>query len=325
MGRERDESDARVLGEAQQGRQGPLQVGGADLPGAAVPADGPDAGQRLQVGGERGRVRLGVQPELDDVGRPQRRDELARRALRDDAAAVDDGDAVAQDPRFVHVVGGQQDAAARGPELLQHRPELPARLRVEPGRGLVEEQQLGVADERAPHGQPLPLPARQLADPRARLGLEAQGRQHRRRRTSPAVERPEQAQGLPHRQPLVELRLLQVDAQPLAQRVVVFAPPRPQHLDRPRVRRLQTLEDLDGRRLAGPVGSQQAEALAAEHREVQMVDRGQRAVALHEPRATERRPAGRGRRRCGRSVHPITPVANSTFMSTDSRQPRRMG
>ena len=58
------------------------------------------------------------------------------------------------------------------PEALDQLPELPARLRVEPGRRLVEEEQLGVADQRAGEREPLLLPARELADPRPRLLVE---------------------------------------------------------------------------------------------------------------------------------------------------------
>ena len=54
-----------------------------------------------------------------------------------------------------------------GPEALEHLPQLAARLRVEPGRRLVEKQQLGPAGQRAGHRQPLLLSAGQLAAPSA--------------------------------------------------------------------------------------------------------------------------------------------------------------
>ena len=51
----------------------------------------------------------------------------ARDELRDSgsvAALIDDGHAIAQELRLVHVVGRQQNRAARGVELLEHGPEL---------------------------------------------------------------------------------------------------------------------------------------------------------------------------------------------------------
>ena len=82
-------------------------------------------------------------------------------------AVIDDGHAVAQPLGFVHVVRGQQDGAALGAEAVEDVPQLPPRLRIEAGRRLVEEQQVGVAGQRAGHRQALLLPARQLADPAA--------------------------------------------------------------------------------------------------------------------------------------------------------------
>ena len=54
-------------------------------------------------------------------------------------------------------------------ELLEHVPQLPARLRIESGRRFVEKQQLGLADQCARHREPLFLPARQLDTHASRL------------------------------------------------------------------------------------------------------------------------------------------------------------
>ena len=87
---------------------------------------------------------------------------------------VDDGDPVAQHVRLVHVVRSQQDGAPGGPVALQHRPQLPPRLRIQPGGRLVEEEQLRIADQGAADGQTLPLPAGQLADPAPALAAQLQ-------------------------------------------------------------------------------------------------------------------------------------------------------
>ena len=74
-------------------------------------------------------------------------DQLARRALGDDPAAVHDDQPVAQLLGLVHVVGGEDE---RRPALLQPVEAIPDQvpgLRIEPGGGLVEQQQLGIVDE----------------------------------------------------------------------------------------------------------------------------------------------------------------------------------
>ena len=72
------------------------------------------------------------------------------RALRDDAAVVDDADAVGDAVGLVHVMGGQEDGDALGfVELFDVSPELVAALRIEAERGLVEEEDLRRVQEAA--------------------------------------------------------------------------------------------------------------------------------------------------------------------------------
>ena len=87
-------------------------------------------------------------------------------------AVVHDRHPVAQPGRLLHVVGGEQHRAAAGLEALDQLPDLEARLRVEAGGRLVEEEQLRVGHQGAGQGQALPLAARELADPRPALLLE---------------------------------------------------------------------------------------------------------------------------------------------------------
>ena len=75
-------------------------------------------------------------------------DELERRALLGDLAAVHDDEPVAELLGLVHVVGREHERHAA---LLQPEEAIPddvPRLRIEPGRRLVEQQHLGVVDER---------------------------------------------------------------------------------------------------------------------------------------------------------------------------------
>src|SRR5207249_8795597 len=82
-----------------------------------------------------------------------------------------------------------------------------------------------------------------------------------------------------------ELRILQLNAQTLAQGAGARAP-RPAHsedLDLAPVRWGESLEDLDGGRLPRPVGAQQSEALACVDGEIEPRNRDDVRVSLHEP------------------------------------------
>ena len=98
----------------------------------------------------------------------------------------------------------------------------------------------------------------------------------------PCEEAAEQAQRFEHRQLVGELRLLQLDAEPLAQRLRIGRPAQPEHLDVAGVRLRQPFADLDGRGLAGAVRAEQAEALARAHLELDAVDGDDVLVGLAE-------------------------------------------
>ena len=109
---------------------------------------------------------------LTTFGWPSARNQRLRLVERDDAAVIDNRDAVAQVFRLFHVMGGHQNRAAARPERFQQRPELPPRLRVKSGRGFIQEQQVRIAGQRTGERQALFLSARQLADAAAALALE---------------------------------------------------------------------------------------------------------------------------------------------------------
>ena len=67
----------------------------------------------------------------------------------------------ARTSRLLEVVGGEQDRGAARLQLLDELPELAPRLGVEAGGGLVEEQQLGAADDAERDVEPAALPAGQ--------------------------------------------------------------------------------------------------------------------------------------------------------------------
>ncbi len=117
--------------------------------------------------------------------------ELARRAGGDDAAAIDDRDAVAERFGLVEIVRRQQHRVAVVLHPRDLAVQLAARLRIETGGRLVEEDELGLVDEGQRQREPLPLAARQRVERRVGLvgegeALEQRGRRRRcRGRTTP--------------------------------------------------------------------------------------------------------------------------------------------
>src|ERR1044071_5688691 len=181
----------------------------------------------------------------DDARRAARGDQLARRALGDDPAMIDDRHPVAERLRFVHVVRRQQDGATLLAEVREEAPELAARLWVEARGRLVHEEQIGVPGQRARDGKPLLLTARQLRDPAAALGLELDDAQQLVDRAAAVIEGPEQAQRLFDGQLVGELRLLELHANPLPQLALVLRPREAEDLYVPGVRVEEPLEDFD--------------------------------------------------------------------------------
>ena len=89
--------------------------------------------------------------------------QILGRSLGDDAAVVDDGEPVAQGVGLVHVVGGEDDGFAEAVVIADDLPQQQARLRIEAGAGLVEEQHFGIVHHGAGDGEALHHAAREGA------------------------------------------------------------------------------------------------------------------------------------------------------------------
>ena len=122
-------------------------------------------------------VVVGVEPQLEHLAGRVLVDQRARRPLGDDPAVVHDDQPVAQLLGLVHVVGGEDQGDALLLEPEQPVPQHVPGLRVEPGGRLVEQQDLGLVDQRAGDGQP----ALHAAGQRLDLGAGALGRAGRTR------------------------------------------------------------------------------------------------------------------------------------------------
>ena len=170
-GRQAGQRPALALEVVEQGGDGPVRLGDRQRVAFAVgPGDehGIQAGERLGIQ----RRSVALEGELDDVLAPEPGDQLAGRALGDDVAMIDDGHAIAEPFGLVHVMGGQQDGPAAILQVPDHVPELAARLGVQAGGGLVEEEDLGISDQRDGDGEPLLLAAGKLLDQGIGLALQ---------------------------------------------------------------------------------------------------------------------------------------------------------
>ena len=205
-----------------------------------------------------------------------------RRADVDEPAVVDDRHAVAQPLGLFHQVGGQEHGLAAGAHAAHQFPDGAAGLRVESGGQLVEEHHLRVVDERQGDQQPLLLAARQRHEPGVALVAQAELLEQAVAVDGGAVERCPQPDGLAHRDALLELRLLQLHADPLLQRPHVAHRIEPQHADDAAVGRAQPFDALHRGGLAGAVGADEAEDLALVDVEAHTVDRDGAAVGLAE-------------------------------------------
>ena len=134
------------------------------------------------------------------------------------APVLDDRDAVAELLGLVEVVGGQQHGLAEAAQLAHRVPRLPPRRGVEARRRLVEEDQLGVADQRQRQVQPPRLPAAQRPDPRVGLVLQPAERDDLVDVARARVQRGPVRERLAHAEEAVHAAGLQDDPDPLAQR-----------------------------------------------------------------------------------------------------------
>src|SRR5579872_649407 len=196
-------------------------------------------------------------------GRAPRRPEVLRGALDDDPAVLDDRDTVSESLCLIQVMRGEQHGLAELLERLDRSPGVTAGGRVNAGGRLVQEDQLGVADERQGQVQAPQLATRQCAGRGLLLPFEPRQGDDLIHRPGVGVQRREVLERLPHPDVAVQPGALEHDADPGPQRARALAGIEPEHLDRAAGALPVTLEDLDRGRLPGAVGPEQSEHLAA--------------------------------------------------------------
>jgi hypothetical protein len=239
--------------------------------------------RRMRCGGRGGAVAV----DLDDVALEVLGDQLARRSLGDLPAVVEDDQPVAQALGLVHEVGREEDRLALLEQVLQPLPHQVARLRVEAGGRLVEQQQVGVVDERAAEREAPLHSARELARPGAGLRLqrseiEQLGHALVDQRAREAEVGAVDAQVLGAGEVGIEAVELGDDADPLLGLANLRGQRHAERLDRSAVGAGEAEADADRRRLAGAVRADHAETFARHDLEREVVDDGGVAVLLRQ-------------------------------------------
>src|SRR5579862_1025887 len=116
-------------------------------------------GERPQPGGQIADLQVARKREADRGGHAVAPAQRLWRALGHDLPGGDDRDPIGQVFGLIHVVGGEEDSLA---ELTEPGHDLPggaAGRRVEAGGGLVEEDEIWIADEGEREVEPSPLAA----------------------------------------------------------------------------------------------------------------------------------------------------------------------
>ena len=211
--------------------------------------------------------------------------ELAAGSLRDHLPVVDDGDPVGELVGLLEVLRREQERRPLAPELAHDRPDLVAAARIEPGRGLVEEQDPRAREQARREIQAAPHTARvgargairsvRQVETLEQLGGAAPGLVPRE-----LEQAPEHLQVLAPGQDLVDGRELPGQPEQLANRGGLAHDVVPEDLCSTLLRREQRGEDPDQRGLSGAVRAEQPEHCPLGHLEVDAGERDRRAEAL---------------------------------------------
>jgi hypothetical protein len=181
---------------------------------------------------------------------------------------------------LVEVVGGEDDRGAAAGERGDERPELAARLRVEAGGGLVEEEQFRVAEDAQRDVEPAALAAGEVAGPGAALLVQPDGGDDLVGIAAAGVVAGEVVHQFLDGDLVEPAGALRHDADAGAPVRSGLLRVLPEDGDLAGVAVAVALEDLDGGRLPGPVRAEQGEDLAVRDVEVEPVDGGHPGVGL---------------------------------------------
>lgn len=163
------------------------------------------------------------------------------------------------------------------------------RLRIQTGRWLVEEENIGVADDRAGDCQSLFLPAGEIPNARPRFFIELHHANHLGNAWSTTIEATKEANGLFNGQFFGKLRILKLNPKTMTKFRAVRVPAQTKQFDRTAVRREQPLANLNGRGLPRSVWSEDAKTFARRSFEIDAINRNDVTVALAQTLYAQRR------------------------------------
>ena len=201
---------------------------------------------------------------------------------------VDDRQAVAILGLF-HVVGGQKDGQLLTfAQLVQAVPHSAPSLRIQPRGGFVEKEHPRPVQERPSDFEPPPHAARKGAHTLVGLGSQANPRQrlvHARTPLAPwhTVDHAMDLQILARREAVIHGGILEDEPETTANRRWRRDHVVPGDARRALGRLEQRAENLDGRRLAGAVGTEKSKDLARGNRERNVIHSSQVAEAANQP------------------------------------------
>ena len=204
--------------------------------------------------------------DLDDVAADVAADQVGRFPLDEKAPLVHDDQPVAETGGLIHVVGRQQDREPLRPELLQTLPDLVARLGIEAGRRLVEDEELRPVEKRAGHHQTPDHPAGEVGRPGVFPVVEGHEPQQlpgapRRLGRGDVEVAGEDLEVLKNGKVRIDVVLLLADADPGLHRARLPGDVEAQHPQRPPARRGEGVDHPDRGGLPRPVGTEDPEAL----------------------------------------------------------------
>ena len=221
--------------------------------------------------------------------------------------------------RLFHI-GGRDDHAHAGParaHALDQLPELPARERIDPGRRLVEDEQVRIVDQAAAQPELLPHPARKLlgraVGERREAGAGEQfGDLSIARLFRMAEQAPEELDVLAHAEVGIEVlsqALRHVgDARTDVGAVVGVAHVAAEHVDRARLDLARAGDQAEQRGLADAVGPDEADHAAGGDVERDRVEREHVPITLREALDARHRTCARARD-CGQVTWARSPAA----------------
>ena len=233
-------------------------------------------------------------------------DQRLGRPAVDDAAAPHHQHLAAQPLDLGHVVRGQQDGgAARSRVLLEIAADPVGGIGIEAGGRLVEQQHLGLVEQRLGQRHPGLLPGRQAAEAALQEFAEIEMLGQLGDPPAPArhaVEMGIDREVLRDRQPLRQVDIGRGEVHPRQHPVAVAHDVLAQHCDAAGTRQQQAEQHRDGGGLAGAVAAEQRDGGPGRHGETDAVHRGDSVEALDQVvnRDDGRRAGGRGRAGTGR-------------------------